>query len=201
MDNEQKHKFQFIGGDLSLDFTNTLGNYASAAFSEYLRSYEDLIEWSHQAGIYGAAEAQSFLQRAQQKSEQAESILQRSHDLRLRLHQLFSAFAIGQKPDKSDLSGLNKELQPAMRDAQILIKNNKIVWDWDDEPLDAPLRCVARAAAELLVSDKLDRVRLCTDEICGWLFLDASKNRSRRWCAMGDCGNRAKSRRYRAKPV
>ena len=199
MKSEQVSKFQFIGGDLSLDFTNTLGNYASADANEYLQSYADLIEWGRQAGIFNASEIQNLTHLSQQGNKPAELVLKRSHDLRMNLHQIFSAVAENQKPREADLADLNKELQNAMREAQILIKNDEVVWDWPDAPLDAVLRHVARAAAELLTSDKLVRLRLCSDEICGWLFLDTSKNRSRRWCTMGDCGNRNKSRRFRAK--
>jgi len=55
---------------------------------------------------------------------------------------------------------------------------------------------VVHDAAGLLTSEKLDRVEECADDRCGWLFLDVSRNRSRRWCAMEDCGNRAKARRH-----
>jgi len=59
---------------------------------------------------------------------------------------------------------------------------------------------VARSAAELLTSDNVDRVRECEDDRgCGYLFIDQSKNRSRRWCSMESCGNRAKARRYYAR--
>ena len=56
---------------------------------------------------------------------------------------------------------------------------------------------IVQSAADLLTTESLDRVRLCKAEDCGCLFVDASKNRSRRWCAMSDCGNRAKVRRHR----
>jgi predicted RNA-binding Zn ribbon-like protein len=56
---------------------------------------------------------------------------------------------------------------------------------------------VVRSAAELLTSDELGRVRECAADNCAWLFLDRSKNRSRRWCDMAVCGNRDKVRRFR----
>jgi predicted RNA-binding Zn ribbon-like protein len=58
------------------------------------------------------------------------------------------------------------------------------------------LRPIARSAAELLTSETLSRVRECGGATCTWLFLDASRNRSRRWCSMESCGNRAKARRH-----
>jgi predicted RNA-binding Zn ribbon-like protein len=63
--------------------------------------------------------------------------------------------------------------------------------------LDEMLRPVARSAADWLVSADVDRVRLCADDRgCGYLFVDTSRNRSRRWCSMESCGNRAKARRH-----
>jgi predicted RNA-binding Zn ribbon-like protein len=60
---------------------------------------------------------------------------------------------------------------------------------------------LAFAAVDLVRTVGLDRVRVCPlDEGgCGWLFLDRSRNGSRRWCAMADCGTQAKSRRLTAR--
>jgi predicted RNA-binding Zn ribbon-like protein len=75
----------------------------------------------------------------------------------------------------------------------------RFVWEWTglEEHLTGFLWPVARSAAQLLTSPLLPRLRLCADERCGWVFIDQSKNASRRWCDMGDCGNRAKARRFR----
>ena len=67
--------------------------------------------------------------------------------------------------------------------------------EWDGTALDAPLWPVADAAHRLLRSaDDLARLKRCAG--CPWLFLDRSRNGSRRWCAMGDCGTHEKIRRY-----
>lgn len=78
---------------------------------------------------------------------------------------------------------------------------SSFVWGWDDAApaLDRPLWPVARSLAELLTSDELPRVRECAADNCAWLFIDTSKNRSRRWCDMAVCGNRAKARRHYAR--
>ena len=74
------------------------------------------------------------------------------------------------------------------------------MWTWTDEDvLDRMLWPVVRSSAELLVEGDLTRVRQCHGEQCGWLFVDMTKNRSRRWCDMGDCGNLAKVRRFRSR--
>ena len=81
--------------------------------------------------------------------------------------------------------------------ARIVSTKEGFKWDWSEElALDRMLWFIARSAADLLTSGNLDRVRQCGDEECGWLFIDTTKNRSRRWCDMTDCGNRAKARRH-----
>jgi len=64
-------------------------------------------------------------------------------------------------------------------------------WDVDADALDAPVCPIALSAAELLISEERQRIGQCADDRgCGWLFLDTSKNHSRRWCDINDCGNR-----------
>jgi predicted RNA-binding Zn ribbon-like protein len=77
----------------------------------------------------------------------------------------------------------------------------EFVWQWDEDAtdLDRVLWPIAQSAAELLTSPELARVRECAKEHCNWLFVDRSKNRSRRWCDMQECGNVAKVRRYRSR--
>ncbi|MBN1859137.1 CGNR zinc finger domain-containing protein [Candidatus Bipolaricaulota bacterium] len=74
-------------------------------------------------------------------------------------------------------------------------------WGWSDaeDQLEWPVWILARSAADLLTSDERDRVRRCAGPDCGWLFVDISRNHSRRWCDMADCGNRAKARRSYAR--
>jgi len=87
------------------------------------------------------------------------------------------------------------ELRPDTRSGSSELR---FVWSRADatDSLTAPLRPVVRSAAELLTSDLVDRVRECHGDDCTWLFLDQSRNRSRRWCSMESCGNRAKVRRH-----
>jgi predicted RNA-binding Zn ribbon-like protein len=65
------------------------------------------------------------------------------------------------------------------------------------EHLESVLWPVARAASALLTSADLSRLRECGGRGCGWLFLDRSRNHSRQWCRMEDCGNVSKVRRFR----
>jgi predicted RNA-binding Zn ribbon-like protein len=85
-----------------------------------------------------------------------------------------------------------------MKNSQIVRTNDGYNWDSRGEmaKLDWILNPLIRSAADLLVSDELKRVKKCGDPACGWLFLDTSRNNSRRWCDMSDCGNRAKACRF-----
>lgn len=199
MKSEQAKEFVFVGGDLSLNFTNTTANIISETPSERIHNYDDLTAWGRQAGILSDAEATRLVDQAAGEPKKAGAVLKRALTLRDASFRIFAAVAQGKKPAGSDLDVLNRELAAAMQRAEILAGKDGFEWDWTGVELDSVLWRVARAAAELLTSGKLDRVRQCGDEVCGWLFLDMSKNRSRRWCAMGDCGNIHKSRRFRAR--
>ena len=71
-----------------------------------------------------------------------------------------------------------------------------MAWPGFAEELESLIWPVAKSAADLLTSERLERVRECAGGTCGWLFIDASKNHSRRWCDMRDCGNAAKAKRH-----
>ena len=58
---------------------------------------------------------------------------------------------------------------------------------------------VAAAAAKVAIEQRLDRVKVCPADDCRWAFYDTSRNRSRQWCSMDICGNRAKARAHRAR--
>ncbi len=95
---------------------------------------------------------------------------------------------------------LSRELSIARDHERLSRSADVFAWTWDDRyALDLVLWSVSRSAAELLTSGELSTLRQCGGEECGWLFLDPSRNHSRQWCDMRDCGNRAKVRRFRAR--
>jgi predicted RNA-binding Zn ribbon-like protein len=118
--------------------------------------------------------------------------------LREAIFQVFVARARGALPPAGALRTLNKEQPTALARLRLVADGGGYRTEWEDEDaLDRMLWPVVRSAAELLTSDDLDRVRECAADNCAWLFLDRSKNRSRRWCDMAVCGNRSKVRRFR----
>jgi predicted RNA-binding Zn ribbon-like protein len=200
-----ERRFKLRGGDVSLDFVNTLGWRLTGYPREYLRSYEDLLDWGRQAGLLALEETEDLSREATLDPEGARETLSRALALRKAIHRLISAHIAGESQDENDLSALNRELSIALPHLRVMPADGAYSWGWDrsgDEgktPLDSPLWRVAQSAAQLLTSEKLGRVKLCAGEGCGWIFLDESRNSSRRWCDSRDCGNRERVRRHLAR--
>ena len=102
-------------------------------------------------------------------------------------------------PPTDDLAALNAAIADAMGHARLVPAEGHFHWEWEHAPPRLAACCgpVVWSAAELLTAEELHRVHECAGHDCGWLFLDVSKNGSRRWCSMETCGNRAKARRHR----
>ena len=67
----------------------------------------------------------------------------------------------------------------------------------DEPPVRRFLARVLAAVAVAGVDGTWERLKICPADDCQWAFVDTSRNRSRRWCAMEVCGNRSKTRAYR----
>jgi predicted RNA-binding Zn ribbon-like protein len=189
---------KLLGGRLSLDFVNTADWHASDHPVEFLTSYSDLVVWSQHVGILTDHQAQRLLKKAARRPEDANAVLERAIALREAIYRIFSAISRGGPPQAADLAAFNAELSGALAQSRIVSTAEGFAWDWAgaEDTLDQMLWPVVHDAAGLLTSEELDRVGQCAADRCGWLFLDTSRNRSRRWCSMEDCGNRAKARRY-----
>ena len=188
-----------LGGRLCLDFINTLDWRGARQPVEYMHSYEDLALWSRCAGVAGESEVAALLQTARADAAKADRIVKGAVKLRETLHRIFYAIIQGRAPAPGDLTAFNTSLSKTMKHSRIVAVKDGYMWDsnHDKGALDWVLNPVIRSAADLLVSsDELKRVKTCLDTACGWLFLDTSRNQSRRWCDMKDCGNRAKASRF-----
>ena len=189
---------EFWGNDLALDFANTLeGPRDGPVEKDHLRSYADLVTWARRAGALpeGARPARGDLDRARK--------------LRAAISDVFSARAEGRHPPRASLRALLVAYGDAVENGVLAAgaaavratdstagTSERLDWVWTGRRPDRPLWPIAVAAVDLLRSDRLSRVKLCGN--CRWLFVDASRNGSRRWCSMDECGVHVKMRRYRA---
>lgn len=179
---------------LCLDFANTLSWRTSQKAEEKLSSHAALVGWGRKAGIVSAREARSMLEAGQPSKD----VLKRAILLRESMYRIFAAQAAGRRGRASDLAILNETVREALGHLRLVAEANGFAWRWpaDSGAASRIVWAVARSAADLLTSAHLRDVRECAGAGCGWLFLDLSRNRSRRWCAMSDCGNREKARRH-----
>ncbi|MGH7393999.1 MAG: CGNR zinc finger domain-containing protein [Candidatus Methylomirabilales bacterium] len=190
--------FDLSGGRVCLDFTNTLSKRLTSHPRELLVSYGDLVAWSRQAGVVTGLEAQGLIRKARRRPVDAAAVLDRAIALREAIYRVFSAVAAERPARGGDLATLNAALAEALPLLGIAPEGDGFGWAWtgDGQRLDRMLWPVTRSAADLLTSPELAAVRECEAESCAWLFMDRSRNRSRRWCDMKACGNRAKARRH-----
>ncbi len=190
---------KLVGGLPCLDFANTADWHASAAPRETLVSYEALVSWSEHAGLLPSGAGKALLREARRRLPAARAALQRARALRETLYRLFVAVIRGEAPGASDFQEFNAALSSALRHQRVVRSRDGFGWDWERgrRDLDVMLWPILRSAAEVLTSARCSRLGQCADDRgCGWLFLDTTKNHSRRWCDMEDCGNRAKARRH-----
>jgi predicted RNA-binding Zn ribbon-like protein len=195
------HDFEFVGGSVALDFANTLGGMHTAPTHEHLIEYADLVEFGRSAGTISPSQGRRLIGEAEREPARAAAVLRRAISLREAIWRVFDAFAKNARAEPTDLATIHEEELAALRHARFQPSAADVDYAWSDEvPLDRPLWAIARSAADLRRSkEELSRVRECGSATCEWLFIDKSRNHTRRWCDMNDCGNVAKVRRFRAR--
>jgi predicted RNA-binding Zn ribbon-like protein len=192
-------KYNTETGWLCLDFANTVEWHASSNPIESITNYSDLLEWLKQAGTISSTEADLFTRESEEKTAEAHAILHEVRELREAIYHIFSNMSHQHPIGQTDLDILNRAITDMSSHSTLTPHDNGFTWDWDHnaDKLNSILWPVIRSAVDLMTSEALQRVGQCADEQgCGWLFWDSSRNRSRRWCDMRDCGNRAKVRRF-----
>jgi predicted RNA-binding Zn ribbon-like protein len=184
-----------VGGSLCLDFVNTTGARASAVPRERLTCYGDLLTWGQRAGIIDANTARRLRREAATREREAANALRQAHNVREDVYDLLSAFVDGRRPKTGAVARVTAQWRAARRNQELVLdldqggfKVRTIKKDMDLAGLISP---IVAAAVDLLTSDRLAQIRRCAE--CDWLFLDISKNKTRRWCK-STCGNRARSR-------
>ena len=176
-----------IGGDVAVDFFNTVDwRFDPSRRNERLPDYAHLLAWLRESGIPPADDL------ARQAGERP--------DLAAAEH----ALVIGMRDDTYDAlngGGHPTALQlhlPAAYAASRLDREPGGAWRWVPASLDlaTPRHLLALEFARLLTSDAIARFHRCEDRHCGWVFLDTSRQRNRRWCSAADCGNRNRVRAH-----
>jgi predicted RNA-binding Zn ribbon-like protein len=183
----------------AIRFVNTVAWRRRESPEERLSSAEALLEWLGANGI-GDKKALEELSEAW-RSQPAEGAAFYEMAIRVReaIYEILVAKMRGIEPLQPTLALFNELLTRARPDLRLEWDRNALVWRMrhgQASPFDL-LGPIAFSASELMTGIKAGKVRQCEDDRgCGWLFVDESRAQRRRWCSMGDCGNRAKARRH-----
>ncbi len=191
--------FESEAGDVSLDFANTNDWHASDHPKENLHTYEDLITWGKSAGLISQELAIQLARLAKDHPEDARHAYSDAIQLRESIYSIFSKRYAGKPISEQDLDVINSVINDAKGHQKLVPADGKFTWEWKDnhDSRNIIVWKVALSAVDLLTSDRVSRVRECEDDRgCGYLFIDMTRNHSRRWCSMDSCGNRAKARRH-----
>jgi len=193
----EKPLMEFVGNNPVVDFHNTLAWPTPEGVNDRIRNFDDLVLWSRTSGLITKEEAARLIRRVGKHPKQGVKAVDQARRLRWLLHNALGALSARKEIAVADLDELNYALKRAFKSLQLGASPTGMIWATD--PTAGPAMIVHRLAwetAQLLTSPDLARLRSCANRECGWLFLDTSKNHSRRWCIMTDCGSRAKARRY-----
>jgi predicted RNA-binding Zn ribbon-like protein len=185
------------GGVPCLDLANTEAYRGTGHEADLLHSYETLVAWSLAAGVLAPTEAGPLLRAAAEAPETAAELLARTRELRNVIHVVMQSVAGRTEPPEAALATLNAFLAESQVHGQIVRSNGDYeVRFRPEDDMALPIWRLTDSAAHLLLSPDRDNVRECPGHECGWLFLDVTKNHSRRWCDSADCGNKARVRAY-----
>jgi predicted RNA-binding Zn ribbon-like protein len=191
-------RFEFIGGAICLDFANTIHDSHATDKGEELQSMPDLLLWAREAGLLSATRHAHLALRYKRAPRESAAVLHDAVRIRDLLLGVFAAVARGSGVSPHRLLELNSALSRSPARLRLRKREGSFAAEWTSASsgVQQVLFGVLSSAAELLASDRLGRVRECANADCTWLFVDESRNRSRRWCDMAACGNRMKARRH-----
>jgi len=184
------------GGWLCLDFINTVGNRKTETYIEYLGSYGDLLHWSERVEMLTRKQIMALRSLSAKEALKAGKSWIKVLEARETLYNLLLSIVKQEPPAKITVAAYNKLLSNSLRNLQHNFSHSqKPEMEWKAKnDLDLPLYPIIKSVYDLLTSNLIHKVKECY--ACGWLYLDRSKNNSRRWCNMQTCGSLNKSRNF-----
>ena len=190
-----------VGGELALDFANTSSGRGWPTHEYHLRRAGDVVDWARHAKVIKPADALWLHGAIESDAKLAMRLLRRARELREDIYATGVELAAGRPAPEPQVDATARTHAACLARARLLLIDGRYIWSWAtaDGPVEAILGPVSLSALATLTQADLSRVKQCQGEKCGWLFFDTTKNKSRRWCEMEVCGNRAKQKRHNAK--
>jgi predicted RNA-binding Zn ribbon-like protein len=190
------------GGRLCLDFANSLDDRTEANPTDHLWSYRALLDWSRQAGALTEEEARGLQAAARRDAAASSQALSTATAAREAIYTAFTAIAGGGEPSARALEPLNLILSRIGGVPTLEVEEGQVRLDWRanrELGVDTPTQRALDSSIELLTGPEVHQVRQCAAPDCSFLFLDLTRNHSRRWCRPEGCGARNRFRRYYAR--
>src|SRR6202051_3331596 len=187
--------FKLHAGHPALELVNTLDMRFSTQTVDLIPTYKDLLRLTTQLQLLTAEQARKLARTVGE--EEARRGLASTAELREALARVLYGQIDGARPPAGQLQILEQQFHAAAQHRRLLAGESHLEWSWSgvEREAEIPLWMLAQAASDLLVSSDAELIKDCGDPTCRWLFLDVSKNHTRRWCDMKTCGNRMKARR------
>lgn len=185
--------------DLAIRFVNTVAWRLRDPVEDRMATPEALLAWLEQNAISEPNHLRAVALCWQRRPDIGKAALKVAVGLREAIYAILTSRIKGAEPPKQALSCFARFLSQSTPDLRLEWKAGELVWRLQSAQTDVShlLMPVARSAAELMTGIRAGKVRQCQDDRgCGWLFVDESRAQNRRWCSMGDCGNRAKAHRH-----
>ena len=183
-----------VAGNLALDFANTVDDPGGAAHFDHLHDIAGLLDWTRDRGVLPVGDHAELLSVARHSPDRARAGLRAAHRLREAIQSVFGAVASDRPVPEAAWRGVRLPAAAAIAHARLELDAGHGQLRWEFATPEAVTWPIAYAAHELLTGNLLNRVKQCAG--CPWLYLDQSKNSSRRWCSMDDCGRHEKIVRY-----
>ena len=171
-----------VAGDLSLDFANTYSWRGTEREVDHLSDADAVLAWARESGLIDDGDDFS--------PGETTKLLREARLLRRAIEEAATSITTGSEPPPSALAVIRNVASHSLAEASLAGTPVQLSFKRTDRVLGP----IAWAALDLLRGQELDRLKQCPPDDCRWLFIDRTKNRSRRWCDMATCGNRAKKR-------
>ena len=186
--------------ELFISFANT-ERRTRGRVEDVVPDAETLLDWLRQHGLISARGRATEAARLRRNPEEAEDRLERFRHLRDVLHATAGDFSDAGEARADRIIEINHILRHGLHYHQLKGEPGGQRYEITQvgDRLDQARAAIASSFAHFLADGAADRLRVCANDGCRWLFVDRSPAGRRRWCDMRTCGNQAKVARHRAR--